>query len=113
MSTEIEKFVEACIKRGEAVELGDSRKANKQADIIESIYRLLKENSRLTELISLFNHENLSVRKEAATYTLQLPRSGAEKALKSLSKHRSLIGFEAEMNLKIWRGEFPDLKLPL
>ncbi|MCL2223472.1 MAG: DUF2019 domain-containing protein [Defluviitaleaceae bacterium] len=103
MNSELERFVAACVARGESEEEGNSKKATKQYKIIDSIFLKLKETNRLEELQTLYDHEDLYVRLYAASRTLGLPNSGAEEVLTMLSSHRGLLGFNAEMTLSEWR----------
>lgn len=103
MDNELKKFVEACIAKGEAEELGDSKTGNKQYKVISKVYMALKENNRITELLVLLNHENPYVRLWAAGYTLQILDSRAESVLEELSLLRGLIGFNSKMTLSEWR----------
>ena len=104
MNVDINKFKEACILKGEAEELGDSKKGNKQHKIIHSIYLMLKKNHRLDELLSLLNHENPYVRLWASAYTLQISQEMAEKTLETLASLIGNIGFCSEMTLREWRN---------
>ncbi|MCL2224012.1 MAG: DUF2019 domain-containing protein [Defluviitaleaceae bacterium] len=103
MNSELERFVAACVARGEAEEEGNSEKATVQYKIIDSICSKLKEANRLEELQSLYDHEDLYVRLWAAGLTLELPNSRAEEVLIMLSSFRGLLGFSAEMTLSEWR----------
>ena len=104
MDADLEKFERACILKGEADELGDSKKGNKQYKIIHSVYLLFKNNNRLDELLSLLDHENPYVKLWASAYTLHISQSIAEKTLESLSNLKGNIGFCSEMTLREWRN---------
>jgi len=105
MNDELEKFVNACIAKGDAEESGDfiSSKDKKNYNTINSVYHSLKEGNRLNELLALLDHEHPYVRMWASGYTLHLPNSKAEKVLTSLSKLRGNIGFCAENTLIAWK----------
>ena len=104
MNDILRKFEEACILKGEADELGNSKKGNKQYKVIHSAYLSLKKNNRLDELASLLDHENPYVRLWASAYTLQISQAKAEKTLQSLSKIKGNVGFCSEMTLREWEN---------
>ena len=104
VSQELHNFIEACIRKGEAEEVGDSRKGNKQYKTIHSVYLRLKDNNLLSELLPLLDHENAYVRLWAAAYTLQVSQPTAESTLKSLANLKGNIGFVAEMTLREWKN---------
>ncbi len=104
MNAELLKFVEACTRRGEFEELGNSKQANKEYKNIHSLYLLLKKENRVEELLELLNHENPYVRLWAATYALQVSSVKAESALINLSGTKgNLIGLCAQMTLQEWK----------
>ena len=53
MSPDIQKFVKACIIKGEADEFGDSRKGNRQYKTIRSVYEVLKSNLQIVCLFQM------------------------------------------------------------
>ncbi len=104
MNTEVLKFAEACIFKGECERLGDSRKEKREYRKIRSLYLFLKENQRLYELIELLDHENPYVRLWAAAYTLQISPQKSEKVLEELIPLKgTLVGLSASITLKEWR----------
>ena len=105
MNSDLEKYMHACIANGVARECGNVKAGNKQADIIFTIYALLKESNRLEELMSLLSHENLYVRLWAATHCLQFPNSGAEEILCELARLKgSVVALSAHTSLFGWRN---------
>jgi len=103
MDSDIKKFIEACIIKGEAGEVGDSKTDNKQYKIINSVYILMKNSNRLDEFVNLLNHESPYVRLWASAYALQVTNSMAEEVLETLADFKGLLGFEAMMTLQEWR----------
>lgn len=99
----LEKFVEACIKKGNADSLGDYKTSNKCYKIINSVYKNLKKNNSVNDLVKLLVNENLYVKLWASRFTLQIETDLAQKTLREISKFPGLIGFEAKMTLKEWR----------
>ena len=102
MKNDIEKFVEACILKGEADEMGNSSKGNKYYKTIESIYNHLKANNRLNELAILLNHEQPYVKLWSSAYMLPITPIESQKVLEELSGIKTIIGFTAKMTLKEW-----------
>lgn len=65
-------------------------------------------------LIALMNNEHLNIQTLAAAEALRhnLLTDKAEALLEKVAaEEKGLIGFEAKMTLKVWRGEFPGNKL--
>lgn len=112
MNAELAKFESAGVLKGAYDEIGDSKKGNRQYDIMESIYLLLKKENRLEEMLELLGPaKNLYVRASAARYALQLFPREAEKTLEDLAKlwnesmcitERS-VAFNAKMVLQEWK----------
>ncbi|MCL2816992.1 MAG: hypothetical protein FWD39_01220 [Clostridiales bacterium] len=117
MNADLAKFEIACTLKGAYDEVGDSKKGNKQYDIIRSVYLLLKKENRLEEMLELLGPaKNPYVRAWAAGYTLQISPREAEKTLKELIRigKKSVciterkVAFDAEMTLEGWKeGELP------
>ena len=104
MKIELENFINACVAKGKAEQIGDSDSDKLHYDIIDSIYQLLKNSTRLNDLVELLEHENPYVRLWAAYYCLQVTPSKAENALKKLSKEKGVMaGFSAQITLDEWR----------
>ena len=105
MNGELERFIEACIAKGNAEESCDFNFAKDKGcyRIISSVYRSLKESNQLDKLLVLLDHENPYVRMWAATYTLQLPSSKAVDVLEVISTSTGTLGFIAETTLLEWR----------
>lgn len=101
----IEEYIQLTISRGEALEEGNSKKANKQFDKIRKIEKELKLDSDLyvKYFEPLLEHENDYVKVNAAYSLLPLTTKKSEKVLAELSKKRGLMAFEAEMTLQEWK----------
>ena len=99
----IDRFVELCIKKGNADESGQYNIGNECYDLIFECYNDIKVNKDSDELLSLLNHKNCYVRLYAAFFLLDLYKDEAEKVLLELSQESGLIGFTSEMTLKEWK----------
>lgn len=98
----VEKFVDASIKYGEAIEEGESKIANKQSSIIRKIRKQLFESSKLDILIPSLQHENDYVKLNAAASVIWILPNDAREVLEELQNRRGLLGFEAKMFLREW-----------
>ena len=104
MKIELDNFINACIAKGKAEQTGDTDADKFHYDVIGSVYNLLKNNNRLTDLVELLEHEDPYVRLWAAYYCLRVTPSKAEETLKTLSKEKGVIvGFSAQITLDEWR----------
>lgn len=102
MEKVIEKFVDASIKYGKAIELGESKTANKQSSIIRKIRKQLLESCELDLLIPSMKHDNDYVRLNVASSLIELLPDDARAVLGELQNRKGLIGFEAKMFLQEW-----------
>jgi hypothetical protein len=104
MSNEVQEFVAACIRKGEAEEEGNSDRGNKQYTVIHRNYLLLRDNNQLCKLLPLLSHENPYVRLWSSAYTLQLAQKEAEHTLDVLSQLDGNVGFCAMITLREWKA---------
>ena len=104
MNIDLQRYVKACITRGEFYEQCNIKAGNKHSDIVYAVYTILKENGRLGELLGLLEHESPYVRLAAATHCLQFPDSNAETVLEELTKLTDEVGFTARSSLFAWRN---------
>lgn len=100
----LEEFVAACIKQEDSLEHGDSKTANKQYRIIQSIRRDLKANPLygIEKLIPFLEHPSANVRLVAAFSLIPIIPEQAKAVLRALSAGRGLVSFSAEMILSEW-----------
>lgn len=98
----IEKFINASIRYGEAIELGDSQKANLQSSIIRKVRKQLLDISELESLLPNMTHENNYVKLNVAASLISLFPSESKEILIELQKKKGLLGFEAKMFLQQW-----------
>ena len=99
----VEDYINAAIKYGEATQEGDNKVVNKNYKLIDSIFRKLKTENRLSELVLLMDHVNEDVKMWAATHLLVFDEQKAKQVLSEIAKDTtSLNAYEAEMTLKEW-----------
>lgn len=98
----VEKFIDASIKYGEAIENGDSKKANKQSGVIRKIRRQLLENCELDLLVSSVKHNNDYVKLNVASSLITIFPEDSKAVLQELQSKKGLVGFEARMFLQEW-----------
>lgn len=100
----IEKFTQAAIEEANATQKGNSREADKYGRKMRELAIKLYKTGRIGELEVLLNHDNLSVRGNAAIKLLPFYTEKAEAVLEELSKNLGeSICFVAEITLKEWR----------
>lgn len=98
----IERFLDASIKYGEAIEVGDSKKATKQSSIIRKIRQQLTTSCELQLLIPSIKHDNDYVKLNVASSLMTILPNDSREVLQELQKKKGLIGFEAGMFLQEW-----------
>jgi len=110
----IAKYVNAAIRHKEGYTSGNSKKANAAADALAEVAADLDCHGDLGKaaLAQLMDHGSMAVRCSAARDCLFLPDHG-NKARQTLSEiarqDEGLIGFDAEMVLKVWdKGDLHD-----
>ncbi|NLB81904.1 MAG: hypothetical protein GX800_09940 [Clostridiaceae bacterium] len=92
---------------------GDYRTNNREGKKINKLFTLLAHDIELAQEVYgiLLDYDNITTRTEAAAACLKLSihKNKAVQVLEELSK-RNDIGIRrlnAEMTLRVWRGEFP------
>ena len=98
----VEKFIDASIKYGEAIEQGESKTANKQSSVIRKIRKQLVESCKLDILIPSLQHENDYVKLNVASSIIGTLPKDAREVLRELQSRKGLVGFEAKMFLQEW-----------
>ncbi len=96
-----EKFLVLAINHGQAIAIGDYKKANKIHKKIQEVYKLAKEQDQRNIFIELIHEQDESVRLWAATFALSISPDFAEKALVDLVKSTSIIGLSAKTTLQL------------
>lgn len=98
----VERFIDASIKYGEAIEQGQFRIVNKQSGITRKIRKQLFDSSKLDILIPSLHHENDYVKLNVAASIIWILPDDARAMLEELQGRRGFVGFEAEMFLQEW-----------
>ena len=98
----VEKFINASIKYGEAIELGESKTANKQSSVIRKIRKQLVESCKLDILAPSLQHNNDYVKLNVASSIIGILPDDAREVLGELQSKKGLVGFEAKMFLQEW-----------
>ena len=101
-----ESYVEAALRHGQAIDAGDSDRANAAYEAKEQALRQLRSSADRgrTVLTALLAHEDPGVRKSAATHLLPLDESRALETLADVSRLPDLVGFDAEMVIREWKA---------
>jgi hypothetical protein len=107
----VEQYIYTGVVQTETLQNGNYKRGNKVAKENNKIFELLKQNSDLAiqVLQQVMDSENDNARSIAAADALRL-HILIEKSIAVLEKiadRDDIIGFGADMTLKIWRGEVP------
>jgi len=107
----ISDFIKYAEIEGKTKIAGDYKLGNAMAKKINKIFEDLKNDGELAREVigAILKSDSIRARSLAAVNALRLNIYIEEsiEALEDISKDSSIIGFGAEMALKIWRGEFP------
>lgn len=103
-------YIDTAILQSEASYNGDHKTANKQYKTLKKIYDQIEQKKISKELLlELLNHPNLAVKSWAASHMLGLKfeTDKAEQELKNILSmpESGMIGFSAEMTLKVWKEQ--------
>jgi hypothetical protein len=109
----VQEYVEAARRRGEALEVGDSDRANREYDELTAIYRELKRRGRgaFGGLMAFAQDRDPNVRTAVGWALLELFPEKAKAILKEVATLPGLPGFSADMTLRQWEEgqlKFPD-----
>ena len=93
------------IKRGEALNIGNSSKANYHYDKIREIIGYLKREKALSDLSIFLKHPNPYVTLGAAVNLLPWDEKTSLEVLKSIKNNeRGIVSIEAEYSIKEWEN---------
>lgn len=102
MNDTIQKFIELAIIDAQNTEGGNSKKQNKNFDLIQELYEKLKATDNVKILIPLLEHEERYVRLWAATFLLPVDTENSIRVLESLMEEKGFISITAKYTLKEW-----------
>lgn len=97
-------FEEYSINKGEAMNTGGSKSANRYYNNIENIVGYLRESKRLSQLSVFYNHPNAFVRLSAAAYLLSVFEKESLKVMKKISKENGIVSLNAKMTIREWEN---------
>ena len=103
LSAAITLFKEAAAKQAQGTEIGNSKMANRNYDILINIINYLKQNDSLDKLLELLEDQNVGVRIWAAAYLLPIHEKEATMVLKEIEKGSDIHSLDAETTLSEWR----------
>lgn len=100
----VEDYIEATILNSKAAMQGNSRKANRQADIAIAARRALKKHDpALTAFHPLLMHPDPNVRSSVAVNLLDVQPTRAEEVLAEVASGEGMPAFLAQVALEEWR----------
>lgn len=104
-----EKFLVEATEHGQAIAIGDHKKANSIHKKIQNLYKKAKEKNQIDVFAEMLNEEDENVRLWAAIFTLKTSTEVAEKVLQELTKLTSITGLTARTILQLWKEGKMDL----
>ena len=99
-------YVNAAMSHAVNVADGNYKEANKQYDLLASVFREIRLRGKEAEdmLLGLLRHNEDAVKGWAASHALRFAPNDAEAVLVKLSESGKMPwSFDAEMTLKEWR----------
>jgi hypothetical protein len=105
---DIAGFGAAAQRHEEATRAGDSIAANQAYREIDRHWRSihLSDTDWQSAFLKLLEHESVSVRAMAAAYAIHFEPARAISVLTAISGEPGILGFSAQMALKLWeKGE--------
>jgi hypothetical protein len=108
-----DRYLEAARRRGEALGVGDSDRANREFDELTAIYREFKRRGMgaFDTLIASSHDRDPNVRAAVGWALIELFPEKARAILTDVATQLGLPGFSAEMTLREWENghlKFPD-----
>jgi hypothetical protein len=107
-------YQRAAADHGAATEHGDARSANREHDVVASIYSELRHRGTDAQLLllRLIHDPDMSVCGWAAAHALEFAPQLAEARLREIADTKGPAGFAARMVIEQWQAgqlAFPDL----
>lgn len=103
------KFLVEATEHGNAIAVGDYKKANKIHKKLNVLYSKIKEDNQLGVFADLLNENNENVKLWAAIFSLKSSPDIAEKVLEKLTELSSITGLTAKTTLQLWKEGKLDL----
>ena len=98
-----ESFIEIAIEHGEAIKIGDSKKANKLHSKLTKIYESAQgEIERNEELKQISHHSNQNVKLWAAAFLLKEDTDYARQILYDIKESGTVFSLSASTILDMW-----------
>ncbi|NJK95802.1 MAG: DUF2019 domain-containing protein [Bacteroidales bacterium] len=98
-------FIEDAISHGNAILIGENKKANKMHKKLMAYYEMNKKDSAISQLyLENLTHPNESVRIWSATFLLKTNPNKAVETLTELSQSSSIFGLSAKSILIMWNN---------
>lgn len=97
-------FERYSVKKGEAMDSGNNKLANRCYNSIENIISFLREKKGLSRLAIFYSHTNVFVRLSAAAYLLPVFEKESLEVMKKLSRENGIVSLNAEMTIKEWKN---------
>jgi len=98
-----EKFLAEASEHGQAVAVGDRKKANKIHKRLQQLYSQAKEHNQVNIFAEFMNEKHENVRLWAAIFSLTVYPTIAEKSLQELTKLTTITGLTAKTTLQLWK----------
>lgn len=93
------------VQRGDALNLGNSKKANSCYDKIRNIVAFLKEEKAIPTLSVFYNHPNPYVRLNASAYLLPIDEKRSLSVIKTIeNEEKGIISVTAKYTIKEWEN---------
>ena len=97
-------YIKAAVLHGESTVSGEYEIGNKQVDIMQEAYKVLRKSEEgRNKLKEIMSHNNPNVRTWAAKDCLPYYPNEAEKILENVSKLDDIFGLNAKITLQEWR----------
>jgi hypothetical protein len=104
MLNALEQFVKGAEKHEDAMSKNDPATASEGAHQLMAAFRIIKKlDPSLSDLKSLLEHENVSVRSAAAARLLPIDEQLALPILEEIEKQKGRAGFNAHMVIQQWK----------
>lgn len=101
----VKLYEAAAISHGRGQTEGTPASTNNAADKIAAAYRELRRRGGQAReaILPLLLSDHASVRRWAGAHALEFAPEKGRPILESLAREKGLIGFSAQMSLKVWR----------